>query len=300
MSAYSSNVTIGPPTSGRYQDGDTFTDATGTRFTCVSSGSPGRWDALGENPTNFGWWQVPEGYSLHDDFGMHIDLGGGVHITKENQYDIALAGVGVATWDISQAGDAAYKGYMRLFAPGAGDTVNAKFTGDVLIGGNTPPPGTEPVLDMRMRVAGQAQAAASIAYIGLFFTSYGAVPPLNAATRGVWFEYEWNVDHAELHAHLFDGTLTEDITLFGGVGQTPATYKWLRFVVNLLDSTCEFFTSVDGNAWDSEGVITGLDTPSLLGNVMLSAYTAGDAGGEGQIRLDYWRIDANNMARPSV
>ena len=41
MAAYTSTTRVGPPSSGHFQAGDTFEDATGTVFTCYDTGFPG-------------------------------------------------------------------------------------------------------------------------------------------------------------------------------------------------------------------------------------------------------------------
>lgn len=43
MTAYTNNIRRGAPTTGRYAEGDTLTDAAGTRWVCVSAGFPGEW-----------------------------------------------------------------------------------------------------------------------------------------------------------------------------------------------------------------------------------------------------------------
>jgi hypothetical protein len=45
--AYTSAKRYGPPTSGRFIAGDTFTDAASNQFECVASGDPGVWGYKG-------------------------------------------------------------------------------------------------------------------------------------------------------------------------------------------------------------------------------------------------------------
>jgi len=47
MAAYTSTTRVGPPSSGHFQAGDTFEDATGTVFTCYDTGFPGGWSTGG-------------------------------------------------------------------------------------------------------------------------------------------------------------------------------------------------------------------------------------------------------------
>jgi hypothetical protein len=46
MAAYSSSVRVGPPLSGRFAQGDSFTDALGAAYLCFRSGYPGLWSPL--------------------------------------------------------------------------------------------------------------------------------------------------------------------------------------------------------------------------------------------------------------
>jgi hypothetical protein len=47
MAAYISSVRFGPPKSGRFAIGDTFTDANSYIYECVRAGTPGQWQVLG-------------------------------------------------------------------------------------------------------------------------------------------------------------------------------------------------------------------------------------------------------------
>ena len=45
MAAYSSTKHYGPPTTGQFDVGDTFTDASSIVYVCVVAGFPGQWVA---------------------------------------------------------------------------------------------------------------------------------------------------------------------------------------------------------------------------------------------------------------
>jgi hypothetical protein len=293
---YTSDKSFGPPRSGRYQDGDTFTDASGTKFTCVETGSPGKWDALGADAPDYGWWQAPDGYSLQDDFEMYsnVDVGNGYHLTGEQRYEQFITAGGSIAVDTKQEGQLGWKGLMTLDCPAGGDQVMAGITGDYIIDGNTPNPGQHPIWDLRAYLGGAVQNAASSAVLGIFRSAYGVYPVLNTDV-GAWFQLEWNVDHVEIHGHMYDGVNNVDLLL-----RTPANqfrFDWLRCVLDIENSTVEFFASEDGKTWTSIGS-SAIDQAAWEGTQTLLAHVNADTLAAA-LRIDFWRLDNRNAVRGS-
>lgn len=76
MSASSSTVTIGPPSTGTFQAGDQFTDALGSIFRCARTGSPGLWNAQ----TALGSLAIPANEIV---FGTGPSIGSSPNLTYE-------------------------------------------------------------------------------------------------------------------------------------------------------------------------------------------------------------------------
>lgn len=290
MADYSSDRIIGPPTTGRYQDGDTFVDATGSKFKCFATGSPGFWGSTEGAPDPY--LHVSEGYSRYDDFLTVYDPGGGVLLTDAGRYDIALVGGASVTPDTVQNGDVHIG---AVFLSSADGSAQLNFTGGRIINTNTPI--APAIWDLRARIAGRNTAVSGENYMGLFVGAYAGVPTIDT-TPGIWFEMNQVGGFSELSAHVFDGATAGSVLL--APTNTTLLFRWVRILLDEVAGTAKFYGSNDGLIWVQQGpTVTGLLSTGFEGGMALLARVFSVINEASTLYIDFWRLDNPAALRPS-